>query len=92
MDIFRMSGHDLVFIDDATGRLMQVRFVLSENTSSYFDCLRGVLEAHGCLVAFYSDKRSVFRVNREVPKGQGMTQSGRALAELNIEILCANSR
>jgi len=51
----------LVFIDDAMGRLMQLRFVLSESTSSYFDCLRGYLETHGCPVAFYSYKHSVFR-------------------------------
>jgi hypothetical protein len=81
----------LVFIDDATGRLMQLRFVPSESTSSYFDCLRGYLDAHGCPVAFYSDKHSVFRINREAQGGQGMTQFGRALAELNIEIICANS-
>jgi hypothetical protein len=43
-------------------------------------------------VAFYSDKHSVFRVNKPDAKGgSGMTQFGRALAELNIEILCANS-
>ena len=36
---------------------------------------------------------SVFRVVRQDTKGgQGMTQFGRALSELNIEILCANSR
>ena len=82
----------LVFIDDATSQLMQLRFVPSESTSSYFECLRGYLDAHGCPVAFYSDKHSVFRVNRKEPKGgQGMTQFGRALAELNIEIICANS-
>jgi transposase len=81
----------LVCIDDATGKLMQLRFVPSENTSSYFDCLRGYLEAHGCPVAFYSDKHTVFRMNRDAQGGQGMTQFGRALAELNIEIICANS-
>ena len=43
-------------------------------------------------VAFYSDKHSVFRVaKKEAKGGQGMTQFGRALCELNIEILCANS-
>lgn len=43
-------------------------------------------------VAFYSDKHSVFRVAKtEAHGGQSMTQFGRALAELNIEILCANS-
>jgi hypothetical protein len=30
----------LVFIDDATSRLMQLRFVPSENTSSYFEVLQ----------------------------------------------------
>jgi len=82
----------LVFIDDATGRLMQLRFVPSESAFAYFEALQGYLEAHGCPVAFYSDKHSVFRVARKEAKGgQGMTQFGRALAELNIEILCANS-
>jgi hypothetical protein len=81
----------LVFIDDATGKLMQLRFVPSESTSSYFDCLRGYLDAHGCPVAFYSDKHTVFRINRDAKNGAGMTQFGRALAELNIEIICANS-
>ena len=52
----------LVFIDDATSRLMQLRFVPSESTASYFEALRGYLETHGCPVAFYSDKHSVFRV------------------------------
>lgn len=42
-------------------------------------------------MAFYSDKRTVFRINREARGGAGMTQFGRALAELNIEIICANS-
>ena len=81
----------MVFIDDATGKLMQLRFVPSESTSSYFDCLRGYLDAHGCPVAFYSDKHTVFRINRDAKGGAGMTQFGRALAELNLEIICANS-
>lgn len=82
----------LVFIDDATGRLMQLRFVRSESAFSYFDALRGYLEAHGRPLAFYSDKHAVFRVAKtEAKGGQGMTQFGRALSELGIEILCANS-
>ncbi|QCG94858.1 ISNCY family transposase [Azospirillum sp. TSA2s] len=82
----------LVFIDDATGRLMQLRFAVSESAFSYFEALEGYLNAHGRPLALYSDKYSVFRVSqREAKGGQGMTQFGRALAELNIEILCANS-
>jgi hypothetical protein len=34
----------LVFIDDATGRLMQLQFVSSESTVSYFEALRSYLE------------------------------------------------
>jgi hypothetical protein len=45
----------LVFIDDATSSLMQLRFVLSESTSSYFAVLRSYLETNGCPAAFYSD-------------------------------------
>jgi hypothetical protein len=82
----------LVFIDDATGRLMQLRFVDSESTETYFEALRGYLEMHGCAVAFYSDKHTVFRVaKQDAQRGHGITQFGRALSELNIEILCANS-
>jgi transposase len=82
----------LVFIDDATGRLMQLRFVPSESAFSYFEALEGYLTAHGRPLAFYSDKHSVFRVAKTQAKGgQGMTQFGRALSELGIEILCANS-
>ncbi|WP_310301518.1 ISNCY family transposase, partial [Rhizobium sp. BE258] len=82
----------LVFVDDATGRLMQLRFVRSESAFTYFEALKLYLQAHGAPVAFYSDKHSVFRVaKKEARGGQGMTQFGRALCELNIEILCANS-
>lgn len=82
----------LVFIDDATSTLMQLRFVKSESTFSYFEALELYLAAHGRPVAFYSDKHTVFRVPNQAAKGgHGMTQFGRALNELNIEILCANS-
>src|ERR1700710_259221 len=64
----------------------------SDRASSYFEALELYLQTHGCPVAFYSDKHLVFRVARqEARNGQGMTQFGRALSELNIEILCANS-
>lgn len=82
----------LVFIDDATSTLMQLRFVTSESTFSYFEALDLYLAAHGRPVAFYSDKHTVFRVaNQSAKSGHGMTQFGRALNALNIEILCANS-
>jgi hypothetical protein len=82
----------LVFVDDATSGLMHLLFVESESTFAYFHATRAYLEAWGKPVAFYSDKHGVFRVNHEgALGGDGMTQFGRALDALNIDIICANS-
>src|SRR6266704_3369189 len=82
----------VVFVDDATSRLMELRFVVSESTFAYFEALKAYLRRHGKPVAFYSDKHSIFRVSNEnAASGNGMTKFGRALSELNIEILCANT-
>jgi len=82
----------LVYIDDATSRLMHLQFVKSESTFDYFRATRTYLERHGKPVAFYSDKHGVFRVNRkDAAGGDGMTQFGRALHALNIDIICANT-
>jgi len=82
----------LVYIDDATSRLMQLHFVPTESTFAYFEATRAYLERHGKPVAFYSDKASVFRSPQEsVDAGRGVTQFGRVLYELNIDSWCANS-
>lgn len=80
----------LAFIDDATSRLMALRFVASESAFDYFRTVRAYLEEHGKPVAFYSDKHNIFRVNNG-ERGDGITQFGRALQALNIDIICANS-
>jgi hypothetical protein len=82
----------LAFVDDATSRLMLLRFVVSESAFDYFRATRSYLETHGKPVALYSDKHGVFRMNsKDAVGGEGMTQFGRALSELNIDIICANS-
>jgi hypothetical protein len=82
----------LAFVDDATSRLMLLRFVTSESAFDYFRATRSYLEIHGKPVALYSDKHGVFRVNnKDAVGGDGITQFGRALSELNIDIICANS-
>jgi hypothetical protein len=82
----------LAFVDDATSRLMQLRFVASESAFDYFHATRAYLETHGKPVAFYSDKHNIFRVNaKEAIGGDGVTQFGRALSALNIDIICANT-
>ena len=82
----------LAFVDDATSRLMQLWFVVSESAFDYFRATRAYLEAHGKPVAFYSDKHGIFRVNaKDAIGGDRITQFGRVLSELNIDIICANS-
>jgi len=82
----------IVYVDDATSRLMVVRFTGAESTFAYFDATRGYLKHYGKPLAFYSDKASIFRVNRaEAISGPGHTQFARALYELNIDGICANT-
>jgi transposase len=82
----------LVYIDDATGELMELFFTPSESTFSYFAATRCYLERHGRPVAFYSDKNSIFKINTpNALTGTGMTQFGRAMRALDIEIICANT-
>jgi transposase len=82
----------LVYVDDATSRLMQLLFVPTESTFAYFAATRAYLDRYGKPVAFYSDKASIFRVNAKgVTAGRDHTQFGRVLYELNIDSLCANS-
>jgi hypothetical protein len=82
----------LVYVDDATSRLMAVHFTGTESTFSYFEATRQYLSQHGKPLAFYSDKASVFRVNKvDAVNGPGHTQFGRALYELNIDGICANT-
>jgi hypothetical protein len=83
---------------------MHLEFAASESAFSYFGALETYLGQHGRPVALaivlgpmadkarYSDKHSVFRVAKgDAATGHGITQFGRALEELGIEIPCANS-
>jgi transposase len=83
----------LVFIDDATGQLGELWFVPDETTFAYFEATRHYVERFGKPMAFYSDKHGIFRVNQEqtIGLGSGLTQFGRAMQELDIQIICANT-
>lgn len=83
----------LVYIDDATGKLLHLRFAGSENTFDYFHATKAYLGEWGKPIAFYSDKHGIFRTTHASNKDRttGLTQFGRALYELNIDIICANS-
>lgn len=82
----------LVFIDDATGRLGQLSFVKSESFFSYAQAARAYVERHGKPFAFYSDKHGIFRVNQSASgTTSALTQFGRAMQQLDIQIICAHT-
>ena len=71
----------IVFIDDATSRLTALRLVPVESTRAYLETLRAHVLEHGCLLAFYSDRRGIFRVNaKDAQRGDGKTEFGRVSA------------
>ncbi len=82
----------LVFIDDATSQLVELFFTPAETTFAYFAATERYLRRYGKPLAFYADKLGVFRIN--VPRlslGPGLTQFTRAVNELGIDLICANS-
>ena len=82
----------LVFIDDATGKLVQLLFVESESFFSYCQAAEGYFTRCGKPSAFYSDKHGIFRVNQPTSGStDALTQFGRAMQELHIQIICANT-
>ena len=80
----------IVFIDDATSRLLALRFFRSETTQACMETLRNHLAEHGRPVALYSDRHSVFRVNRKDGE-DAPTQFTRALKTLDIEPVHAST-
>lgn len=81
----------LVYIDDATSKIMSLKFTNSENSLDYMALTREYITQYGKPTAFYSDKHAVFKVNSRDAKTTKITQFGRALKDLNIELICANS-
>ena len=83
----------LVFIDDATSELMALRFVDAETTFGYMGLLEQYILGHGLPAAIYSDRHSIFQVNRgdRQDANHAQTQFARALEQLGIEGIQANS-
>mgnify|MGYP001317630918 CR=1 FL=1 len=86
-------------IDDATGEVLGACFREQEDAAGYFSVLARILARYGVPLAAYSDRHSVFWVTRaqretleeELAGEREPTQFGRALAELGIEPIFANS-
>ena len=87
----------IAFIDDATSRIMDGCFVDYEGTWTLFEGAEHYLKIHGKPLAFYVDKHSTFKINRQsnieedLKDQQAQSQFSRAMDELNIEVIFANS-
>ena len=87
----------LVYIDDATSRILHAEFITVEDTDNLLRCTRSYLLANGRPVAFYVDKDSIYKVNRqatieeELRDSQPLTQFTRAMDELGINVIAAES-
>jgi hypothetical protein len=84
----------LVFIDDATSKLLHMRFEGTETTMGYFRCMNDYLQHYGRPAALYSDKAGIFTVNTPCKKPRDTmptSQFGRAMQALQIECILAHS-
>jgi len=73
-------------VDDATGKIKKIFFTDHESTESYFKVFKDYIKVHGIPLAVYTDRHMIFKS----PIGN-LTQFGRAMKELNIELIHANS-
>jgi transposase len=87
--------YDLITIlDDATSEIYYAQLVEEESTSTVMAALRTVIEAKGLFCSLYSDRASHFFLTPkagEVVDRQRLTQVGRALKQLGIEMIPAYS-
>ena len=82
----------LVWVDDATSRLMHLHFEKSETTRGYRLGMKEYLKRHGRPICLYTDRHGIFRQNQGSDlKEQDDTQFFRSLKELEIKLICANS-
>jgi len=87
----------LVIIDDATGKLKYLQFTEEETTNDYFRAMDTYITNFGKPLALYVDRHSVFKTTRFASGTGGAddslkeTQFTRAMRELSIEVICANS-
>lgn len=87
----------VIYIDDATSRILYGQFVPTEDTRQLLYCTQAYLKRYGRPGAFYVDKDSIYKINRQATieeqlrDSQPLTQFTRAMGELNIQVIAANS-
>ena len=86
----------MVMVDDATNR-MRARFFAEETTRASYDVLEGWVRQHGLPGSLYVDRDSIYRCEGEASIAEQLagkepqTQFGRAMEQLGIELILANS-
>jgi transposase len=84
----------IVILDDATSEIYYAQLVEEESTVTVMAAVRAVIERKGLFCALYSDRGSHFwltpKVGGKVDRHR-LTQVGRALAELGIQMIPAYS-
>jgi transposase len=84
----------IVILDDATKEIYYAQLVEEESTRTVMAGLRHVIESKGLFCALYSDRGSHFfvtpKAGGKVDKGR-LTQVGRAMKELGIQMIAAYS-
>jgi transposase len=81
----------LLCVDDATTRVLGGLFAEHETTNDYFQLFEQVFGEHGLPEALYTDRHGIFRINHAGAKMHQETHVQRALRELDIQLICANS-
>jgi transposase-like protein len=83
----------LASIDDATGKITQAKFDEHEGVEPTFNFWQAYLEKHGKPRSIYVDKFSTYSMNHKLAKENPdtLTQFQRAMQQLNIEVIRANS-
>jgi hypothetical protein len=84
----------IVILDDATSEIYYTQLVEEESTRTVMEGLRSVIDSQGLFCALYSDRGSHFfvtpKAGEKVDKHR-LTQVGRALKELGVQMIPAYS-
>jgi hypothetical protein len=86
----------MVMVDDATGRVW-AQFFDAETTHASYDMLEGWTRRHGLPQSLYVDRDSIYRceaigtIAEQLAGKAPQTQFGRAMEQLGVELILANS-
>jgi transposase len=84
----------IVILDDATSRIYYAQLVEEESTRTVLRAIRQVVEQEGLFCSLYSDRASHFWLTPKAGEPvdrQALTQVGRAMRELGIQMIPAYS-